>query len=336
MRYRYVCMFGFHHNFSDGTTNMKFCDIFLSLLNDVLQNKILDLSEVGRFAHPIQDDLANSISSYFYLTRLFLTRIYNFFICYGSYVSNFLKHYPMLPGKNVCTMVLENELNEFATQCLLKRCRMEGVTLNTAFTAAANIGMYRMILQKDASILETSFDSQQIINMRRYWPKEKQKDSFGCHIFPTYIHVTTKKEDIAEFWEYARKVHKIMYKELDVDKNSIKSHPLSHKLCLALFINFCASKLKLTTTNESHYCITNMGNVSSKFSGDGKVVSASKVLRSVSCHLMPTLCQHTLQTFKGKLYYSLDYYPFKMSEDTARTYASSLMDTLRNAIHLPN
>ncbi|MCL4150079.1 UNVERIFIED_CONTAM: hypothetical protein GTU68_021304 [Idotea baltica] len=329
-------MFGFHHNFSDGTTNMKFCDIFLLLLNKILQNQTLDLSEVGHFAYPIQDDLANKVFSYFYLIRLFMTRMYRIFIAYGTYVCNFLRQYPMPTNDEACTMVLENELNEFSTQCLLKRCRMEGVTLNTAFTAAANIGMYRMILQRDASVHETSFDSQQTINMRRYWPKDKQKDSYGCHIFPAAIHIPTKKEDITQFWEYARRVHKIIYEELNVEKNLIKSHPFSHKLCLAVLLNFFTSKLKLTSTNDSHYCITNMGNVSSTFSGEGDVVSVSKILRSVSCHLMPTLCQHTLQTFKGKFYYSLDYYPFKMTEDTARTYASSLMDTLRNAVYLPN
>ncbi|MCL4128295.1 UNVERIFIED_CONTAM: hypothetical protein GTU68_017426, partial [Idotea baltica] len=81
-----------------------------------------------------------------------------------------------------CTRVLQNEFNEVTTERLLKRCKMEGVTLNSAFTAAANIGMYRLILQRDGSVDETRFDSQQAVNMRRYWPKDKQSGSFGCHI----------------------------------------------------------------------------------------------------------------------------------------------------------
>lgn len=234
------------------------------------------------------------------------------------------------------TLVIQNELDKITTERLLKRCKMEGVTLNTVFTAAANIGMYRMILQRDGSLEETRFDSQQAVNMRRYWPKDQQKNSYGCHISMVDIRIPTSKEDITNFWEYARKVHNIIQHELHVEKRTFKMQPLCEKLWLALFVNSWMSKLRLPSSNDSHYCVTNMGDVSSTFSGEGPAVSVSRILRSVSCHFMQALCQHTLQTFKGKFYYSLDYYPQKMSVGTARAYASSLMDTLRTVIHMPN
>lgn len=62
----------------------------------------------------------------------------------------------------------------------------------------------------------------------------------------------------------------------------------------------------------------------------------SLVLRSVSCHFMPTLCQHTLQTFRGRFCYSLDYYTQKITKENATTYAQGIMDFLRYAIHAPN
>ncbi|KAB7503640.1 hypothetical protein Anas_12390 [Armadillidium nasatum] len=335
-KHKYVCIFGFHHNFSDGTTNMNFCNMFISLLNSVLTNEKVDFSEVGRFAYPIHDDIARATISYSFLLQLFGIRIYKGLVAYCEYVRNFIRHYPMPCDTDGCTLVLQNELDEVTTERLLKRCKMEGVTLNTVFTAAANIGMLRMILQRDGSVTDTRFDSQQAVNMRRYWPKDQQKNSYGCHISMVDIQIPTTKDDITNFWEYARKVHKIISNELHVERRTLKMQPLSEKLWLAIFVNSWMSKLRLPTANDGHYCITNMGDVSSTFNGHGPVVSCSKILRSVSCHFMQTLCQHTLQTFKGKFYYSLDYYPQKMSVGTARAYASSLMDTLRTVIHMPN
>lgn len=336
LKHKYILIFGFHHNFSDGTTNMNFCNVFINLLNDVLQSKAISTKEVGRFAFPIHDDLANSTLSYTYLLNLFAVRVYKGLIAYCEYVKNFLKHYPMPNDQDACTRVLQSELDEISTERLLKRCKMEGVTLNSAFTAAANIGMLRMILQRDGSVSDTRFDSQQAINMRRYWPQEKRKNAYGCHISMVDIQIPTTKNDITNFWEYARKVHEIISNELNVEKRTLKMQPLCEKLWLAVFVNFLMSKLRLPSTNDSHYCVTNMGDVSTTFSGEGIEVNVSKVLRSVSCHFMQALCQHTLQTFRGKFYYSLDYYPQKMSVDTARAYASSLMDTLRTVIHMPN
>ena len=336
LKRKYVCIFGFHHNVSDGTTNMNFCNIFLKMLNDVILGNKLDLKEEGRFAYPLHDDMAAQIRSRVYDVNLFLYRVYKGLIVYCEYVRNFIRHYAMPTSNEGCTQVIYHELDEITTERLLKRCKMEGVTLNTAFTAAANIGMYRMILQRDSSVQKTQFDNQQAVNMRRYWPKDKRKNAYGCHISMLDISVPTEISDIDNFWEYARKTHRILYHDLSNTKRALKMHPMSEKLWIAIFVNSWMSWLRLPSANDSHYCITNMGDVSSTFSGDGEAVSVTRIVRSVSCHFMQTLCQHTLQTFRGKFYYSLDYYPQKMSVDTARAYASSLMDTLRSVIHRPN
>lgn len=336
LKHKYVCIFGFHHNMSDGSTNMSFSNNFVSVLNRIVQKKEVDMREEGYFAYPIHNDLAYSTTSYYYLIYNLSLRVYRSLIDYSQRVRNFVSLYPMPTDQDGCTQVLPNELDRVTTERLLKRCKMEGVTLNTAFTAAANIGMLRMMLQRDASLQDTSFDSQQAVNMRRYWPKDKQKNAYGCHIFMFDLQVPTQESDIKNFWEYARNVHKIIYHELNVEKTPLKMQPLTEKQWLAIFINLIMSKFRLPSTNDSHYCVTNMGDVSNTFSGEDVEITVSKILRSVSCHFMQALCQHTLQTFKGKMYYSMDYYPQKMSASIARAYVSSLLDTLTTAIHTPN
>ncbi|XP_076034605.1 uncharacterized protein LOC143021190 [Oratosquilla oratoria] len=336
LKYRYVVIFGFHHNVSDGTTNMKFCNIFLSVLNRLMQGKEVDMKEEGTFAPPIHDEIARKIASKWWLLNVFLRRLFRGIICYGSYVSNITRIFPLPAHKEASTNVLHHELDELTTQRLLKRCKMENVTLNSAFTAAANLSLFRMALDQGSKLSSTSFDSVHAINMRRYWPKEKQPNTYGCHISMLDIEVPTTVEDFDNFWEYARRVHGNFLHVITKSQRALKLMPISQKLRLIIVFNSWLASLGLPSTNDNHYCTTNMGDLSNTFPGTGEEVEVSKVLRSVSCHLMPTLCQHTLQTFRGKFCYSLDYYTQKFEPETAVTYAKTILDMLTHVIHTPN
>ena len=335
LKYRYVCILGFHHNVSDGTTNMKFCKVFLSVLNNLLQGKGIDYRQEGIFALPLHDKLAEECTSNLFLFRLFLKRFYKGILSYGAYIRNFTWHYPMPASSDARTHVMHQELDEVTTSKLLKRCKMEGVTLNSAFTAAANLGLYKMILRKH-KLVKTHFDSVQAVNMRRYWPQDSRKDTLGCHISMLDMTVPTELEDIDNFWEYSRKVHKILQYELIESKRALKVQPISERLRLIICSNSWLAWAGLPSTNDNHYCVTNMGDLSSTFPGTGEQVEVSRVVRSVSCHFMPTLCQHTLQTFKGRFCYSLDYYGQKLTPEVAKEYVDELIGILKHRIHTPN
>nr|XP_027221427.1 uncharacterized protein LOC113813610 [Penaeus vannamei] len=83
LKYKYACLFGFHHNVSDGTTNMKFCKVFLKVLNDLVQGKEIDMCQEGTFAPPLQDRLADRIGAYFLFVYMFLRRLYTCILTFG-------------------------------------------------------------------------------------------------------------------------------------------------------------------------------------------------------------------------------------------------------------
>ncbi|XP_042240585.1 uncharacterized protein LOC121878421 isoform X2 [Homarus americanus] len=337
LKYKYVCIFGFHHNISDGSTNMKFCQVFLKVLNDLVQGKDIDMCQEGTFAMPLQDDLGNNLASIWFVMGIFLSRLYNIILTHGFPVWNFINYYRMPVEMEAGTHVLQqNELDENVTRKLISRCKMEGVTLNSAFTAAANLAMYKMMLDKNSNLDETNLCSQQAINMRRYWPKHLRQDGFGCHISLLDVIFPTKRSDLNAFWEYARGIHGILNYHLTETKRAIKLLPMSERLSIIIRHNYLMSKLGLPSASDNHYTVTNMGNLNSTFPGTGEEVEVSKVFRSVSCHFMPTLCQHTLQTFRGRFCYSLDYYAHKMTRETASQYAKEIIDTLTSSIHVPN
>ncbi|KAK4317808.1 hypothetical protein Pmani_011132 [Petrolisthes manimaculis] len=336
LRYKYVCIFGFHHNVSDGSTNMKFCQVFLKVLNDLYQGNNVDLSQEGTFAMPIHDRLGEEAGSIWFYMGIFLRRFYTILLTFGHPVWNFTSYYRMPFEQEAGTHLLQRDLDKGTTQNLLKRCKMEGVTLNSTFTAAANLALYTMMLNKDKKLGLTHLCSQQAINMRRYWPKEHRDDTFGCHISLLDLSFPTQEEDLKAFWEYTRGVHNLLSYHLTETKRALKLQPMSVRLGIIIRHNAMLAKLGLPSSNDNHYTVTNMGNLSTTFPGSGPEVEVTKVLRTVSCHFMPTLCQHTLQTFRGCLSYSLDYYTQKLSPETASQYASIIMSILASSIHQPN
>lgn len=338
---RFVCLFGFHHNFSDGTTNMKFCNVFLNVINEILQNKPVDMKVEAKLAEPHHDRMAERLKTderwptYWWLISYFCQRFYKGVISYGKQTSNYTDHYKQPVHDEASTRILPHELDEETTTKLMARCKAEKTTLNSAFTAVANVALYKLVLKCDPSLESTTFGGIQTVNMRRYWTKEQAKDSCGCHISTLDVNVQTSKSDIDNVWAYSRRIKKIMDDELNVSKRGIKLMLMSSKLRLILQINTLLDYLGYPSMNDNHYCITNMGNLSQQFSGEGEIVQTTKLLRSVTCHFMPNLSQHTLHTFRGRLSYCLDYYPQKMSRKNAEMYAAMVMDTLKEMIDAP-
>ena len=332
---RFICIFGFHHNFSDGTTNMKFCDVFLKTLNNVVLGKEVDMKVEAKLVEPHQDRIADKlrvtefIRSNCILLYVFCSRFYKGIISYGHFIKNYARHYPQPEGRDASTRIIPNELDEATTTALLQKCRTEKASLNSAFTAAANVALYKMVLKHNPTLDSTQFGGIHTINMRRYWTKEQAENSCGCHISTVDVQLPIQREDLTNFWSYARQVQKTMDKELNVDKRCIKLLPIAERLRIILYINSFLQYVSMPSTNDNHFLVTNMGNLSKLFPGTGEVVEVTKVMRSIACHYMPNLCQHTIHTFRGKLFYSLDYYTQKMEREHALLYAQTLTDTLK-------
>jgi len=340
-KFRFICFFGFHHNFTDGTTNMKFCDVFLKTLNNIVLNKSVDMKVEAKLSEPIHDRFSdrmreeNPIRNNLWLMYYVCKRFYKGIITYGHYVHNFTKHYTQQPSVEAATRIIPGELDEKTTEKFLKRCKKEGVTLNSAFTAVANLAIYRMILEKDSSMKKMDVYGIQTINLRRYWTEEQRKDSCGCHISTLDVRIPTDITDFQDVWSYARRINGMMKHELEVTKRGIRLMTLGEKLRIVLYTNTFLEWAGYPSANDNHFVITNMGDVSRTFSGEGEVVQCSKLLRSVSGHYMNHVCQHTLHTFRGKLYYSLDYYLQKMKRKDALIYSKHVMQTLQEFVDFP-
>ena len=292
----------------------------------------------AKFVEPFHDRIADEmiseslIRSTFWLWKYQCQRFYAGILSRGSSVSNYTNHHRQPAQNNASTRIITGEIDAITTARLLTRCRKEKTTLNSVFTAAANLALYKIVLKSEPTLDLTHFGGIQTINMRRYWPKEHVKDSCGCHISTLDIQIPTARKDLDNFWNYARHVQDLIENELNVTKRVVKLTTIAEHLRTFLYANYINEWAGYPSNNDNHYCITNMGDLSKSFKGTGEVIDVTRLIRSVSCHYMPNLCQHTLHTFRGKLCYSLDYYTQKMQAENAELYYTTIFTTLlRNA-----
>ncbi|KAK4317806.1 hypothetical protein Pmani_011130 [Petrolisthes manimaculis] len=133
--------------------------------------------------------------------------------------------------------------------------------------------------------------------MRRYWPRELQPASLGCHISMMDVGFPVEESHLNEFWEYSRTIHTSLSRHLASTRRALAVQPISERMKLVMGSNYWLDRLGLSSTNDCHYCVTNMGNLSSTFTGDGPEVEVSKVLRT---GVLP-LHAHTLSTHTSNL-----------------------------------
>ena len=234
--HKFMIIFGFCHNFSDGTTNTKFCEVFLKVMNDLLLKKEIDMKVEAKLVEPYHDRLAdqmkftNTLKSHLWLVYVFFYRIFSILACTFIFFRKFTDHYIQPRDREAYTRIIPGELDEKTTARLIQKCKDEKATLNSAFTAAANLALYRMILLHNESLKKISFGGIHTINMRRYWTKEESEDSCGLHISTIDVHIPTTIDDMNDTWTYARKIQERMKYELNDSKRSNSTASLSTKV----------------------------------------------------------------------------------------------------------
>ena len=183
---------------------------------------------------------------------------------------NFTRYYPQPSKTPAATGNVDLDLDFETTHRLLLKCRREKVTANSAFSAATTIALYKLALQVDSKMNSTKYRQSQIVNMRRYWPEEQVDNSCGCHISSMEVGICVAERNRKNFWPIARKVHEKLETKLIESKIALLILPHSGKMSRIFIANSALDFCKLPSGNDSHFSITNMGNIDKSFTGEGK------------------------------------------------------------------
>lgn len=98
------------------------------------------------------------------------------------------------------------------TASFLKRCRAEGVTVNSAYTAITNHAMMDLMdggLEKDTYHIH----SDHVFNARRYWGEASDGEYLRCHVMPLVtVTVETPRNARENIWNYVRQTNQELRK----------------------------------------------------------------------------------------------------------------------------
>ncbi|XP_037789521.1 uncharacterized protein LOC119584984 [Penaeus monodon] len=320
----YTLFFGFHHGITDGNTNMRICGFFVQLLNDVLAGKsVKDEEQLGilvsdeRTKALLEERIANMEAEPEVKQRSLDD--YNARHTTHSMIKSTFKGVADKVGRS---LLLARDVDVATTSQFVKRCRTENVTVNSAFTALANVALVDLLV--DGGLRQDTYNirGDHILNARRYWEGDASH-YLGCHILPQLaVIVPTPREIGGKFWDYARLVHADMKQKIEAG-TALQDEAVRH---------FMPEKTVMETIFSCEFGVTNMGDVTKLVTEGGEHVQAVHVLRSVNLDGIPSTCSNLCHTFRGRFIHVLSYNTASVTTQMAEKFCDSLFNQLRAVI----
>ncbi|XP_063871112.1 uncharacterized protein LOC135106243 isoform X2 [Scylla paramamosain] len=288
-----------HHGIADGTTNMFVTDAFLRVLDDVLASKpVDDTTQLGRLTtgeetkalltakmqeltkdqdrlKKLQRDLEKAHQSEKLIPRV----------------------YPMFKHPKAKFQAVLRDLDKESTQSFIRKCREEGVTVNSGLAAVFSVSLVDFVreggLEQDFYCIRDRIP----VNMRRYWQGDTS-GTLGVHCMVLQNTVSTPASWRDNFWGYARGIHKNIIQAIK------KNDALLQTMAVKSDCNL-ENVFEEQPTPVCDYGMSNMGNSDGLIQTEGQHVRLVHLVTATSCWNSPTY--HMLHTLRGCLMYSFLY-----------------------------
>lgn len=322
--YVYTLFLGLHHGITDGTSNMKICGFLVQLLDAVMGRKAIDNAEqLGVFisdekTHQVQKEKLASMETDAELRRRWVEEVQS---RYGRF--SLVKSIYKGAGEKVPrTGVLERTLDTDSTMAFIKRCRSEGVTVNSAFTALGC--MATVDLLADGGLDQDKYDirSEHVLNARRYWDGDTSQ-YLGCHILPLMsVDATAPRNTNGKFWDFARSVHQEFLKKVN------EGAPMLVEAAK----HFMPANPDFDPTFEYEFCVSNLGNVTGLVTEGGDHVQPLHVIRTVALHGVPCTWSLLVHTFRGRLILALICNMSTVNSEMAKKFCDGIFHHLKEVL----
>ncbi|XP_042861466.1 uncharacterized protein LOC122246765 isoform X3 [Penaeus japonicus] len=315
---------GFHHGITDGNTNMRICGFLVQLLNDVLAGRpINDEEQLGIFVSDGRTKkLLEERIAYMELEPDRKQRAlddYNSRHANHSLIKSTFKGVGDKVGKS---LLLTSDVDAATTTQFVKRCRAEKVTVNSAFTALANVALVDLLVDGGLEQDAYSIRGDHIIDARRYWDGDTSQH-LGCHILPQLaVMIPTPRDTEGKFWDYARLVHADLKGKLEAG-TAVQDEAVKY---------FMSERPSFETIFACEFNVSNIGDVTSLVTEGGEQVQAVHVLRSANVDGIHCPWTHLCHTFRSRFIHVLSYNTASVSSQMAEEYCNRIFHHLRRAV----
>ena len=304
--------------------------MMLDLFQEVLEGKVLldDGRQDSEFLDSkFADELVSEIEQDFKVGRRSLE---NRSKSYSGVMAECIlpEGYKLPVNEKLKIMTINGNLDRHTTQLFSQRCKREGITFNSGFSAACDAAYVQLL--KDGNVIRDSYKitTNHCINQRRYF-KDDGKKLFGNGMGVIDTVIDTPNDVLKHFWSYAKGLH-LTIKDQQNQKTSLE-HGIIEKLTGETVIycfnddtmEFDALPAMMT------YKTSNMMDVTKIFCEPVRdKIRLEWYERRSSPKLVPILWRSALQTFKGQLMHSLQY----NSKFLQREVAQQLLDSIFHVI----
>ncbi|ROT74344.1 Malonyl CoA-acyl carrier protein transacylase [Penaeus vannamei] len=185
---------GYHHGIVDGVTTMKVCGCLVKLLGDVISGQpISDEEQIGELVSAEETEkLVQAKKLRIETDHEYRETLIREAKSKCSHPRLLRRLYQAPEGTEDRSAQVVRHLDVATTEKFVNKCRAEGLTVHSAFTALANVALVDLLTRK--GVIQDSYTicSAHTTNLRRYWPGDTTR-ALGCHIAPTYLHVETPR-----------------------------------------------------------------------------------------------------------------------------------------------
>lgn len=320
----YTLFLGLHHVITDGSSNMKICGFLVQILDAVMGKRAIDtVEQLGVFVpderiQQLQRERVAAMEADLELRRRVVDEIQS----RDGKCSLVKSTYKGVGEKVPRTGMLEKTLDAESTMAFIKRCRSEGVTVNSAFTALASVAIVDLLV--DGGLVQEAYNirSDHVLNARRYWGGDTSR-YLGCHILPLMPTVAKTPQKInGKFWDFARSVHQGLQKKVN------EGAPLLAEAAK----HFMLANPDFDPTFEYDFCVSNVGDVTSLVTEGGDRVQALHVIRTSALHAAPCTWTLLVHTFRGRLILALTYNSAFVNSQMAKKFCDGIFRHLQEVL----
>ena len=320
----------FHHTIMDGYTIHELIKMILNLFQEVLEGKVLD--DDGRqdsefLDSKFTDELVEEIEHDFKVGRRSLE---NRSKSYSGVMAECIlsEGYKLPVNEQLKTVTINGNLDRHTTQLFSQRCKREGITFHSGFSAACDAAYVQLL--KDGNVLRDSYTitTFHCINHRRFF-KDDGKKLFGNGMGLMDTVIDTPNDVLKHFWSYAKGLH-LTIKDKQNQKTSLERVIIENVKTETIFYCFNDDTMEFGVLPPMMtYNTSNMLDVTKTFCEPVRnKIRLEWYDRRSSMQLVPMLWCSVLQTFKGQLMHSLQY----NSKFLQREVAQQLLDSIFHII----
>ena len=237
------------------------------------------------------------------------------------------------------TLTLRHDFSKDQTRTFLDLCKQQKMSCHAAFFTAAQIAVIEMLQTRGVQQEKYDFVTNHTINNRRYYSENiDSSNHFGLSIsvLPTEFKLSNDAKE--HFWDTCQEYAKTFSSGIQ------ETHSL--KLSLYLVERYLANPALMAEAPKEYFITSNMGECTDIITGnfakteleaeEEKQAIVTDITRRVSSHSEGIILSHVLQTFKGKLLYSMDYNVHNISTEDATFYKQCLVDVIADITGIKN